>query len=142
MSAQTIAKILLALRRWERDNAPIPNSSIASEIVYLVASRSSRNPLQVKDIYLALGYSEARTSEVLRELVAKGWLNLRPGPTDRRTKIVQASRRSLLLLGSLRSGKILDEMKASFVAGDVETEFEGEIGSGSAQSGTPCTPTN
>lgn len=122
MSVQAIANILLALRRWERQNAPIPNSLLANEIVYLVASRSPCNLVQVKDIYLALGYSEARTSEVLRGLVTDGWLHLKPGPTDRRTKLVQASRTSLAMLRTLRSGTFIEEIKSSLALSNVEPD--------------------
>ena len=53
---------------------PLPSSPIANEIIYLVASRGIEEPLSVKELHLELGYSEARVSDLLRQLVEAGWI--------------------------------------------------------------------
>lgn len=77
-------------------------SSIAVEIIYLVTSQGDTAPVRVKELYLTLDYSEARVSEVLRELVATGWLISARHPTDGRMKCVYPSAATLGLMGSLQ----------------------------------------
>ena len=81
---------------------PMPASSIACEIIYLVASRPEPDPVRVKDLHLMLDYSEARVSEVLRSLVADDWVLSVRSNADRRTKCLHASTKTKQMLGALK----------------------------------------
>lgn len=79
---------------------PMPTSGIACEIIYLVAARASSQPACVKDLFLSLGYSEARVSEVLRCLMQDGWIDQRISEHDKRKKFLYPSKRCLALFSS------------------------------------------
>jgi DNA-binding MarR family transcriptional regulator len=82
---------------------PMPSSGIACEIIYLVAARASTQPACVKDLFLSLGYSEARVSEVLRYLMQDGWIDQRVSNHDKRKKFLYPSGKCLTLLNSAYS---------------------------------------
>lgn len=65
---------------------PLPTSPVANEIIYLVASRGRDEPVSVKELYLELGYSEARVSDLLRQLVETGWIVSTPCQKDKRIR--------------------------------------------------------
>lgn len=79
---------------------PMPSSGIACEIMYLVSARANSQPACVKDLFLSLGYSEARVSEVLRCLMQEGWIDQRISEHDKRKKFLYPSKRCLALFSS------------------------------------------
>jgi DNA-binding MarR family transcriptional regulator len=76
---------------------PMPSSSISCEIIYLVAARAETQPVCVKDLFLTLGYSEARVSEVLRCLCNDGWIDQRVSGSDKRKKLLYPSKKCAAL---------------------------------------------
>lgn len=101
MRASEVAQKLLAIRRWERRYMPIPSSTIACEIIYLVSARADTHPASVKDLYLDLHYSEARVSEVLRQLVQDGWIISSRSSQDGRIRQLYPSDQTKYLLVTL-----------------------------------------
>lgn len=77
---------------------PFPSSPVANEIIYLVASRGIDEPLSVKELHLELGYSEARVSDLLRQLVEAGWIVSTQCQKDKRIRRLHASERLVKLL--------------------------------------------
>jgi DNA-binding MarR family transcriptional regulator len=82
---------------------PFPTSLISHEIIYLVASRSMDEPVSVKDLYLELGYSEARVSDLLRQLVETGWIISTQCQRDKRIRRLFPSERLVILLDQASS---------------------------------------
>lgn len=84
---------------------------VASEILYLAASNMPDATIKTKDLHLSLGYSEARTSEVLRELVADGWLVSVPCEHDRRVRRLRATSRTFEALRELFDSGVFDWLR-------------------------------
>ena len=80
---------------------PIPNSTIACEIIYLVSARAETRPVSVKDLYLDLDYSEARVSQVLRQLIVEGWIESKRSSLDGRIRQLHPSDKTKYLLETL-----------------------------------------
>lgn len=103
MQADQIAKQLLAIRTWERRNIPLANSLMAAEILYLITARANDVPLRVKDLYLALGYSEARIRQILHALADDGWLLIeRHGVDGRMRRLCHTERTAQTLVSASR----------------------------------------
>jgi DNA-binding IclR family transcriptional regulator len=112
VAAEAIAKVLLGIRKWERQNMPMPTSAIAGEILYFVASRSQSQLAQVKEVHLSLGYSEARVSEILQALLNDGWLKQELGKSDKRIRYLSAPRSTKMLLLSAFHFEMLNAVEA------------------------------
>lgn len=82
---------------------PFPSSPVSCEIIYLVAARAADEPASVKELYLELGYSEARVSDLLRQLVEAGWIISTQCPRDKRIRRLHPSDRLVKLLGTATS---------------------------------------
>ena len=98
MQARKVAEQLLAIRSWERRNLPLANSLMAAEMLYLITSRNSDSPIRVKDLYLALGYSEARIRQILHALADDGWLMINRHGDDGRMRSLLPTERTLIVL--------------------------------------------
>jgi DNA-binding MarR family transcriptional regulator len=92
-----LARRLLLLRSWERQNMPMAGSTIAGDIVLLALARDDGDAARVKDFHLSLHYSEDRVSQVLKVLVHDGWLVMERDEADRRMRKVYASDQLRLL---------------------------------------------
>lgn len=77
---------------------PMPSSPIANKIIYLVASRGRDEPVSVKEFHLELGYSEARVSDLLRQLVEAGWIVSTQCPKEKRIRRLYPSECLVILL--------------------------------------------
>lgn len=99
MDGGKLARRLLLLRSWERQNMPMAGSIIAGDIVLLALAREDGDAARVKDFHLSLHYSEDRVSQVLKELVRDGWLTMERDEADRRMRKVYASDQLRLLFG-------------------------------------------
>lgn len=97
MEGGKLARRLLLLRSWERQNMPMAGSIIAGDIVLLALAREGGDAARVKDFHLSLHYSEDRVSQVLKELAREGWLVMEQDEADRRMRKVYASDRLRLL---------------------------------------------
>lgn len=97
MEGGKLARRLLLLRSWERQNMPMAGSIIAGDIVLLALAREDGDAARVKDFHLSLHYSEDRVSQVLKELTKEGWLTIERDEVDRRMRKVHASDRLRLL---------------------------------------------
>lgn len=82
---------------------PFPNSPISNEIIYLIAARAEDEPVSVKELYLELGYSEARVSDLLRQLVEAGWIISTQCQRDKRIRRLYPSERLAKLLADAAS---------------------------------------
>lgn len=82
---------------------PLPSSPVANEIIYLVASRGLGDPASVKDLYLELDYSEARVSDLLRQLVEAGWIVSTQCQKDKRIRRLYPSDKLTHLLSEAAS---------------------------------------
>lgn len=102
MNGGKLARRLLLLRSWERQNMPMAGSMIAGDIVLLALAREDGDAARVKDFHLSLHYSEDRVSQVLKDLVRDGWLTMERDESDRRMRKVHASDRLRLLFGEYR----------------------------------------
>lgn len=102
MEGGKLARRLLLLRSWERQNMPMAGSIIAGDIVLLALAREDGNAARVKDFHLSLHYSEDRVSQVLKELVRDGWLTMERDVSDRRMRKVHASDRLRMLFDEYR----------------------------------------
>ena len=97
MEGGKLARRLLLLRSWERQNLPMAGSKIASDIVLFAIARDDGDAARVKDFHLSLHYSEDRVSQVLKELVREGWLTMESDDSDRRMRKVYPSDQLRLL---------------------------------------------
>ena len=103
MQSASIAQKLLTIRRWERLHMPFPTSPVSNEIIYLVAAKAADGPVSVKELYLELGYSEARVSDLLRQLVDAGWIVSTQCQKDKRIRRLYPSERLVKLLADVAS---------------------------------------
>lgn len=104
---QAIAEIAarsLALRQWERQNLPIEASLIGFELFMRLAEWSAAGQRDrttlLKQLYLALPYSEKGVRLHLRRLEAAGWVKVHRGTTDSRGAQVELSDVAWELLSS------------------------------------------
>lgn len=83
---------------------------MAAEMLYLVTARSSEQPIRVKDLHLALGYSEARVRQILHALADDGWLMIdRHGEDGRMRSLRHTERTAKVLVSALHSLPVLVE---------------------------------
>jgi len=88
------------MRAWEREHIPLPSPQISLDVLLLAASRDSENgDVQVKNFHLALKHSEDRVREIIKSLVADGWLRMDEHSDDGRVKLVRPTDKLMLLLG-------------------------------------------
>lgn len=92
--AQTAA-CSLALRQWERHHLPMESSLIGFELflklAQLSASGRSGQTTLLKQLYLALPYSEKGVRLHLRRLEAAGWIRVQRATKDSRGAQVELS---------------------------------------------------
>jgi len=92
--AQTAASSL-ALRQWERHHLPMESSLIGFELflqlAQLSASGRSGRATLLKQLYLALPYSEKGVRLHLRRLEAAGWIRVQRANKDSRGAQVELS---------------------------------------------------
>jgi len=83
---------LLRIRAWERAHLPIGNSQLAYEVFLRLAlygsDRQALRSVNLKQIYLSLGYSEFGIRVHLRRLERDGWIQVIDGDGDRRGRQV------------------------------------------------------
>jgi hypothetical protein len=102
LQAEEIARQLLAIRSWERRTLPLGNSLMAAEVIYLITSKASADPVRVKDLHLTLGYSEARVRQILHALADDGWLSVERHGIDGRMRSIRHTDRTALALLSIQ----------------------------------------
>lgn len=103
MRAEEIATQLLAIRSWERRNLPLANSLMAAEILYLVTAKAGAELVRVKDLHLALGYSEARVRQVLHSLSDGGWIAIERHGDDARMRSLSHTEQTATTLAAALS---------------------------------------
>jgi DNA-binding MarR family transcriptional regulator len=115
-----LAKRQLALRDWERQHLPIEASQLGYELFLVLAKLSmagwrDRSGL-LKQLYLALPYSEKGIRLHLRRLEETGWLKVSRSGKDGRVVQIELSARYWQLLGDYgeqcRSGCALADLTA------------------------------
>lgn len=99
---------LLSMRSWERQNVPLYQPQIALDILlHSSACAAKGQPAKIKDIHLAIGHSQDRIREIIRELVNGDWLIPERDKHDGRARRVLPSPKCLSLLENYRS-RLLD----------------------------------
>lgn len=90
---------MLSLREWERTQIPLFAPQIALDVLLHVAACSAQGrTVKMKEIYLAVGYSQDRIREVVKELIAGDWLSCIRDHRDGRSRLVVATAKALDLL--------------------------------------------
>jgi len=103
-SDHALADALLALRAWERGHIPLHAPQISLDILLQVAASAARHqPARMKDLHLAIGYSQDRIREVVHHLVADDWIELTADARDGRSKFLKPTARALRLLEDYRA---------------------------------------
>ena len=97
-----IAACSLALRQWERQHLPTEASPVGFELLMRLAQWSAlgqhdRTAL-LKQLYLALPYSEKGVRLHLRRLEAQGWVKVQRASSDSRGTRVELSEMAWKLL--------------------------------------------
>ena len=94
----------LALRHWERLHLPIDNSQLGYELLMAIGPLSILGTLAhgqfLKQLYLALPYSEKGIRLHLRRLELTGWVNVLKTGKGSRTSRVELTDRYWLLMES------------------------------------------
>lgn len=94
----------LALRQWEREHLPTEDSQLGYEVFMklaeLVASNGAGQASLLKQLYLALPYSEKGIRLHLRRLEATGWITVERTGDDARAAQVELSAGYWKLLNS------------------------------------------
>jgi hypothetical protein len=85
----------LALRQWEREHLPTGDSQLGYEVFMklaeLVASNGAGQASLLKQLYLALPYSEKGIRLHLRRLEATGWIAIQKAGQDLRSAQIELS---------------------------------------------------
>jgi DNA-binding MarR family transcriptional regulator len=91
---------VFALRLWERREIQLYSPQIALDILLhtTVATRRDQ-PAKIKHIHLAIGYSEDRVREIIKDLVANNFLELVRDQLDGRSKLVIPTAKTADILG-------------------------------------------
>jgi hypothetical protein len=94
----------LALRHWERRHLPIDNSQLGYELLMAIGPLSILGMLAhgqfLKQLYLALPYSEKGIRLHLRRLELTGWVNVLKTGKGSRTSRVELTDRYWVLMES------------------------------------------
>ena len=100
----SLARRRLALRHWERRHLPIDNSQLGYELLMAIGPLSSLGELAhgqfLKQLYLALPYSEKGIRLHLRRLELTGWVTVCKTGKGSRTSRVEITDRYWLLMES------------------------------------------
>ncbi len=90
---------LLSRRAWERQQLPLFKPQIAFDIILYCTLYAARNtPACTKDFHLAIGSSQDRVRQVLKELARDGWIYSLPDPLDARVRRIVPSAKALAML--------------------------------------------
>ena len=90
-------KTFYAMSNQHRNQFPLNNSYIASDILFTVIFRDK---LQIKDLFLSLPHSYTAVRLHYNRLLVDGWLELEGNLIDRRIKYIRPSRKLIELLNS------------------------------------------
>lgn len=101
---------VLSLRNWERTEIPFFSPQISLDVLLHVSAAALRNELaKVKDVHLAIGHSQDRIREVMKQLADNDWIELLPNARDGRSRIVVPTDKSLNLLDNYRK-RLISEL--------------------------------
>jgi hypothetical protein len=103
-SETAFADALLSIRSWERSHIPLHAPQISFDILLHVAASVARHrPARMKELHLAIGYSQDRIREVVHQLAADDWIELIADARDGRSRFVQPTAKALRLLEDYRA---------------------------------------
>jgi hypothetical protein len=98
-SRAQVTSALIAVRTWEKMNLPLSQSTLAYEIILLIAHHTVCNkPLTLHQLFYSIDYSETGIRKQLTKLIKDDWCSLIKGTSDKRLKHVVASEKLLILL--------------------------------------------
>ena len=87
----SIAKTVLHVREWQRENLPNANSELALELFFVISYHSLlEKPLTLKVLFCTLNFSEAGIRKQLQLLLNDEWITFVGNQNDKRSKHVVA----------------------------------------------------
>ena len=87
----SIAKTVLQVREWKRENLPNANSELALELFFVISYHSLlEKPLNLKVLFCTLNFSEAGIRKQLQLLLNDEWITFVGNQNDKRSKHVVA----------------------------------------------------
>jgi len=86
-----IALQILRQRQWQRQIIPIQGSGVAIDVAFYLLTKSPSSVTLVKEIHLALGYSEDRVGVIVKSLSSSGLVQINKQGGDKRTRNVSAT---------------------------------------------------
>lgn len=93
-SAKTYADVsaaVLQVRRWESSNLYLQQSTLALDLLVLIAHHSFHGlPLSCKGCYSSLNFSDVAIRKQLLRYVNDGWIHIEQCRNDRRVRWVKA----------------------------------------------------
>ena len=88
---QPVTTAILQVRSWEDANLPMEQSTLAFDLISLVAHQTIHGkPISLKHLFVSLNYTEAGIRKQLRRCIKEEWLRLDDSTTDRRVRLVIA----------------------------------------------------
>lgn len=89
------------LRDWSKDNFPISDSIIASNLlIFLAIEFSKNNQLTVKQLFAGFPYSYTATRQHYNHLLNHGWISHENHHGDARVKYIRPSSKFMKLINS------------------------------------------
>lgn len=87
-------KVAVRVRDMSCELLPLDNSFIPFDILFKIGIAHFENQeLTLKSLFTGLPHSEMGMRYHFKRLLANGWIELHPSTTDRRTKLVIATRK-------------------------------------------------
>lgn len=99
--ALALLEFVQQLRNWGKDNFPISDSIIASNlIIFLAIEFTKNNQLTVKQLFAGFPYSYTATRQHYNCLLNDGWINHENHYSDARVKYIRPSSKFMKLINS------------------------------------------
>lgn len=96
---QPTTEAILRIRRWEEAHLPVYQSSLAYDLLTVVAHNTvAGTPVSLKQLFICLNYSEAGIRKQLRRMLADDWLALECIKKDKRVRLIVARPKMLDVL--------------------------------------------
>ena len=86
-----VSAAVLQVRRWESSNLCLQQSTLALDLLVLIAHHSFHSlPLSCKGCYSSLNFSDVAIRKQLLRYVNEGWIHIEQCRDDRRVRWVKA----------------------------------------------------
>lgn len=120
------SQAVLTLRSWEKRRIPFFTPQIGLDVLlYVGACALNNNSAKIKEIHLALGYSQDRIREVTKQLAEDGWIEIAKHNGDGRSKSVKPTDKAIKLLEEYQSRLVSG---VAIITSDKNTEAPALVG--------------